>query len=153
LLFGAVAFYVEIAKGGKPPFSTFFIGFSDKLIYKVVLLYLLTQLINPIGLIAFIIPGIIFILALFPANYILYENSDVSIIEIIKECFRITKKAKLKLLMFYLSFIEWYILGMLTLGILFIYVTPYISVTSYYLYKKLSGKEYVNSEISSQYMI
>lgn len=83
----------------------------------------------------------------------MYENSDVSIIEIIKECFRITKKAKLKVLLFYLSFIGWYILGMLTLGILFIYVTPYISVTSYYLYKKLSGKEYVNSEISSQYMI
>lgn len=57
LSFGAVAFYVEIAKGGKPPFSTFFVGFSDKLIYKVVLLYLLTQLIIPIGLITFIIPA------------------------------------------------------------------------------------------------
>lgn len=137
LSFGAVAFYVEIAKGNKPKFSTFFIGFSDRLIFKIVLLYLLIQLIIIVGLIIFVIPGIIFMLVLFPANYILYENQDISVVEVIKKCFKITRKAKIRVLLFYLSLTGWYVLGIITLGLLFIYVTPYVSVSTYYLYKSL----------------
>lgn len=44
----------------------------------------------------------------------------------------------IKLIGFFLSFIGWFILSLLTFGIVFIFLIPYVNISFYYFYKNLS---------------
>lgn len=71
--------------------------------------------------------------------YILADNPDMTAGEALKESMRITKGHKGQLFVLGLSFIPWYLLGMITFGIAFIYVVPYISTTIANFYKELKA--------------
>jgi len=74
--------------------------------------------------------------------YILAENEDMSVIEAMKESARIMKGNKFRLFILSLSFIGWFILGVITLGIGFLWITPYYTITATNFYKEISVPEY-----------
>jgi uncharacterized membrane protein len=74
--------------------------------------------------------------------YILAENEDISAIEAIKESARIMKGNKFRLFKLGLSFIGWFILGMITLGIGFLWIMPYYTITLTNFYKEITAPEY-----------
>lgn len=61
--------------------------------------------------------------------YIYIDNPDMGAMEAIKESVSMMKGNKTRLLLLYLSFILWYLLGIVTVGIAFLWITPYIKST------------------------
>lgn len=71
--------------------------------------------------------------------YILADNPNIRSIDAIRKSKNIMKGNKWKLLCLYLSFIGWWILCMFTLGIGFLWLTPYIEVTTIAFYDIANG--------------
>lgn len=88
-----------------------------------------------LGFLALIVPGIILILGLSMVPYLLANYPDLSISEAIKTSWQMMRGKKRKYLVLMLSFYGWIILSGLTLGILFIWLLPYIilAVSKFFL--------------------
>ena len=82
----------------------------------------------------FIIPGIIKAFSYAMTPYILEENPELSANDAIDHSRAMMKGHKFDLFWLYLSFIGWFILCILTLGIGFLWLTPYMetSVAAFY---------------------
>ncbi|WP_159563747.1 MULTISPECIES: DUF975 family protein [unclassified Exiguobacterium] len=76
-----------------------------------------------------IVPGVIkgFSYSLTP--YILRDRPELSVLESITESRRLMDGHKMEALMLVLSFLGWFLVGTLTLGIGFFFIGPYISTT------------------------
>lgn len=96
-----------------------------------------------IGSILFIIPGIIVALMLSQAFFILAEDRSKSITECLSESAEMMKGYKWEFFVLELSFIGWWIVSALTLGIGGLWVAPYQKVTeaNFYLNLKVSNKK------------
>ena len=66
--------------------------------------------------------------------FIYYDNPEMKIIDIIKQSYNLMDGRKLELFIMLFSFMGWFILGIFTLGILYLWLVPYVLVTmaSYY---------------------
>ena len=85
----------------------------------------------------FIIPGIVKSFSYSMSTYILAENKGKKALECIKESKEMTNGHKGELFVLGLSFIGWYLLGCITLGIAFIWILPYMSATYANAYQSL----------------
>ena len=96
-----------------------------------------------IGSILFIIPGIIVALMFSQAFFILAEDRSKSITECLSESAEMMKGYKWEFFVLELSFIGWWIVSALTLGIGGLWVAPYQKVTeaNFYLNLKVSNKK------------
>lgn len=87
----------------------------------------------------FIIPGIIVALSFSMVPYLLadevYDNKDP--FEVVSKSKDMMKGYKMNYFIFIISFIGWNILSLLTLGILYIYVGPYMVVSNGLYYEEL----------------
>lgn len=86
-----------------------------------------------------IIPGIIKSYAYSQAMYILADNPDIGAREALRRSEEMMMGYKLDLFLLDLSFIGWHLLALVTLGLSYIYVTPYISTAKAGFYRTLSG--------------
>ncbi|EJP6471285.1 DUF975 family protein [Clostridium botulinum] len=83
--------------------------------------------------------------------YIYIDNPDIGAMQAIKESVAIMKGNKTRLLLLYLSFILWYLLGIITLSIAFLWITPYVKSAEAVFYNELKrSNEYnVDKELST----
>lgn len=88
----------------------------------------------------FVIPGIIAGLALAMTTFLIIDK-DVKGHESIKESAELMKGHKWDYFVFHLSFIGWYLLVPFTLGILLIWLVPYVNVATAIYYDKLISKK------------
>ncbi|MBU3810529.1 MAG: DUF975 family protein [Candidatus Niameybacter stercoravium] len=88
----------------------------------------------------FIIPGIIKAYSYCMSFYILADHPEISVREAMNESKRITQGHKMDLFILQLSFIGWGILAMLTFGIGYFWLIPYMQVTMANTYKKLANQ-------------
>jgi uncharacterized membrane protein len=111
-------------------------GFKPLL--KVLLLYLVISVATIVGFILLIVPGIIISLGLSMSYYILIENPELTIEEILKESWKLTDGYKMQLFVLHLRFIPWYLLGVLCFIVGIFAVLPWhqLTVASYYNYLK-----------------
>lgn len=82
----------------------------------------------------FIIPGIVKSYAYSMVPYILAENPQMDSDQAIKLSMQMTKGEKFKMLVLDLSFILWYLLGIILLFIGTIFIMPYVHATKAQLY-------------------
>ena len=82
----------------------------------------------------------ILILAISQTPYLILENPSIGVFEAIKLSMNIMKGNKCKLFILELSFIGWAILALLTFGIGFFWLEPYIMLTKANFYKLISRK-------------
>lgn len=103
---------------------------------KIIGVVIITNIIIVIGLILFVIPGIIFALQYSQALYIIAQNPEMGIEEALSKSKEIMKGHKLELLVFHFSFILHMIAVILTFGLYSIYFAPYYStsLTNFYLH-------------------
>lgn len=87
----------------------------------------------------FLIPGFIKYYEYRMISYILAENPDISSSEAFEMSKEMTYGHKLDMFILNLSFIGWYILGSLVLGIGHLFVNPYLETTYACLYDKLKS--------------
>ena len=99
-------------------------------------LYLSISIITTLGMICLIIPGIIISLALYFAYYV-YIDDEKGIIETLKDSAALMQGHKWELFVLIFSFLGWAILGVLTFGLLYIWLAPYMTTTLLLYYDKL----------------
>ena len=137
LEFGFAAFYLSIVRGGDVEFVTLFTasfeGFFKKLgTYWLKVLYLF------LWYLLFIIPGIVKSYAYSMADYVIYENPNLTADEAITISCKLTDGAKGELFVFDLSFIGWNLLNAFTFGILgIVYAHPYMYTAHAAIYDTL----------------
>lgn len=108
----------------------------DRLV-QYLIAYALSMIYIFLGLICLIVPGIILAMRYSMLPYILADYPDISWKEALKKCKEITNGRKWEIFVYYISFFGWFLLVTITLGILSIYVLPYLNATIanlYYIY-------------------
>lgn len=103
---------------------------------KAFLLRVTTALIILVWSLLFIVPGMIVAYHYALAPFILEENPDISVREALRRSKEMMSGNKWNLVRLQLSFIVWIIIGILSRGILFIWILPYynLTLTSFYLH-------------------
>ena len=143
-----VRVYLALAKGVKPQAKDAFSGFDDfwsafKVIFLVGLYTFLWSLL-------FVIPGIVKGISYSMAMYVLAENKGMSATECINASKEMTNGHKMDLFVLSLSFIGWMILGSITLGIAYIWITPYMQATFTNAYNSLKPAVVETAEVTQE---
>lgn len=134
---GLCRFLLNMATGREEArFDNLFSGFNIYL--KTLGLNILITLAVVTGTLLFIIPGIIVSLMFSQAFYILSEDPSKSITQCISESVNLMTGHKWELFYLELTFIGWWLLAVITLGIAALWVSPYQKLTeaNFYLYLK-----------------
>lgn len=134
-----VIIYLSLTRGAKPEVSNLFDIFKNqRLCGNSIVLYLLIYVFTYLWSLLLVVPGIIKSLSYAMAPFIMAENEYyMSPRDAIKESMRIMEGHKMDLFKLCLSFIGWYLLAMLTCGILTIYVEPYFQATLANFYNEI----------------
>lgn len=116
------------------------LGYGFKNIWKVIGLYLIVTISIVIGMLMFIVPGVIISLMFSQALYVLADNPEIGIFDALERSCSLTKGYKWDIFVLELSFLGWMLLGVLTFGIALLWVVPYMEVTNSELYLFLKSK-------------
>ena len=135
LFLGFVRGEQQLHAGGV--FSTFNTPYYGKSIG----LYLLTMIFTFLWTLLLIVPGIIKSLSYALAPYILAENPDLTASEAIEQSKSMMSGNRWRLFCLHVSFIGWEILCSLTLGIGYLWLTPYKNAATAAFYREVSGTE------------
>lgn len=90
-----------------------------------------------IGMLIELIISIYCTLTFFTLPFIFIEDSEIGIVEGIKKAMAISDGFKWKYFVFLLSFIGWSILASIALGIGWLWLTPYLTLSTYLFYKHM----------------
>lgn len=127
--------YLGLTYGKEPELKDAFTGFDD--FFSAFKVQLLVGLYTFLWSLLFVIPGIVKSISYSMSLYVLAENKGKSAKECIAESKQMTEGHKMDLFVLSLSFIGWIMLGMLTLGIAYIWILPYMQATFTNAYNSL----------------
>lgn len=137
---GYILYTMNVRKGLITPYTTLFDGFLFA--GKIILLEIVQYIFVFLWSLLFIIPGIIAGYRYRFALYNLCENPEIGVMEALNMSKAQTRGHKWELFVLDLSFLGWVILCGLTLGILSIWIMPYIQQTDigyFQAIKQMSG--------------
>ncbi len=127
LSLGSVSYFLKVSRNENVTFKELFSKTSLWLLYIGVTI--MTSIFIGLWSLLLIIPGIIARYRYAMVNYIMIDNPELGVFGAIKRSKEIMVGHKMDLFVLHLSFIGWLLLSALTLGILMLYVTPYMNVT------------------------
>ena len=140
--------YLALAKGVKPQAKDAFSGFDD--FWSAFKVTFLVGLYTFLWSLLFVIPGIVKGISYSMAMYVLAENKGMSATECINASKEMTNGHKMDLFVLSLSFIGWMILGSITLGIAYIWITPYMQATFTNAYNSLKPAVVETAEVTQE---
>ncbi|MBL7764851.1 MAG: DUF975 family protein [Chitinophagaceae bacterium] len=140
---GMAGIYLKISRGWKPDINGVFDGFKQ--FGNAIGASILIGLIVLLGCLLLIVPGIIAALALSQTYRIMHDNPQMSITDAMQKSHDMMKGHRGDYFIFNLSFIGWALLCILTLGLGFLILGPYVATSNSIYYNKLSG--YMNQDI------
>lgn len=117
--------FISGYEGKKYEISDMANGITDELTNRICL-SVLKQLFISLWTLLFIIPGIVKTYSYFLAEFISRKDPKLSATDCITKSREIMKGHKWEMFVFELSFIGWHLLAILTFGILYIWLAPYI---------------------------
>lgn len=143
---GYAKFNIDLVNNENPSIVTLFKYFKHwkRLVYTNFLVFIKVFL----WMLLFIIPGIIASYRYAMVPYILAENPNLQANEVLDLSSKMMKGNKWRLFCLQLSFIGWGLLALLTLGIGFIFLTPWQVASQACFYKEISEDygDYLNRE-------
>jgi uncharacterized membrane protein len=125
--FGLATYYLKLARHQTATFTDLFDGFSY--FWNNFVLNFFIIVFTFLWFLLLVIPGIIAALRYSMAYYIMNDNPGLRPLEAIRLSKNIMLGNKGRLFYLWLSFIGWFILGVLTLGIGFLFLLPYFNAT------------------------
>lgn len=134
---GLTLYYLNLSRGAFKEFNQLFSGFNN--FGNALLAYFLMILIVVLGIILLIVPGIIAALALSQTFYVMNDNPGISATDAMSKSHEMMKGHRMDLFILYLSFIGWALLCVLTLGLGFIVLGPYITTSATLFYNDLAN--------------
>ena len=131
---GIALYCIEIYKGNEVSYTTIFSRFDG---FKPILIMLLLVIAVFLGFIIFIIPGIILALMYSQVFFILADDPDVGVIEAFNKSNKMMKNKKGQLFMLNLEALFYFILGVFTLFIWWVWLIPRYSIAYAGFYEEL----------------
>ena len=95
-----------------------------------------------VGCVFLIVPGVIVGLMFSMTSYLLADG-ETNIGDVLKKSINMMKGYKWNYFVFCLSFLGWILLGVVTLGLAYIYVLPYMNVATTLYYEELKNNQVV----------
>lgn len=130
--------YLGLTQGRKPEVADLFSEMSN--ILPAFCTQFLVGLFTFLWSLLLIVPGIIKACAYSLAMYILAENPGISPMEAINRSKEMMQGHKMEYFLLVLSFFGWALLAPFTLGILYIWLLPYMQATMANYYRSLKGE-------------
>ncbi|WP_105619694.1 DUF975 family protein [Vallitalea okinawensis] len=146
LSLGIAIFFIKFIRTGAASFEDSFLGFRN--ILKAFGLTFMMGLFIFLWMLLFIIPGMIAAFRYSLAFYILADNPEMGVMECIAESKRLMSGNKGKLFLLSLSFIGWSLLCILTLGIGYLWLAPYMQTSFAVFYEDVNGKQNIEATVT-----
>lgn len=132
-----IMFYQLYRERKLPALETLFIGFQD--FGRILGTMFLMQLYIFLWTLLLVVPGIIKTCSYAMTPYILREHPELSYNAAIEKSMAMMNGHKMKFFLLYLSFIGWAILCLLTLGIGYLFLIPYMNTSVAAFYEDLKA--------------
>ena len=130
--------FLQVAKDEKPSFGLLLEGFGSLREYaRAVTYYAIFYLGLNLLMLLLIVPGVWFYLTYRIVPFIMRDHPELSALQAMRESRRMMKGNKRTMLKFFASFIGWYALVLLTGGLAYIFVTPYLQTALSGLYLEI----------------
>lgn len=136
--FGTLSFFIKVSRNEEVTYKEIFA--KKEMFMTFLLLSTIIEVLTTFFTIFLVVPGIIAALAYSQAMYIQLDNPEKSVLDCIQESKTLMNGHKEEYILLGLSFLGWIILGVFTLGILYFWLIPYISVTQANFYNSLVQK-------------
>ncbi|MCI3927173.1 DUF975 family protein [Paenibacillus sp. TRM 82003] len=147
LMFGFYAYFLYLIRGEQPEIGAMFSGFQK--FGPTLVLYLLQTLFVLLWMLLLIVPGIIAAFRYSMAFFILHDNPGMSAMDALRQSSEMMKGHKGKLFVLYLSFIGWGLLAIITFGIGFLWLLPYMTASLAAFYEQLKTPQYIPNDTIS----
>lgn len=141
LLWGYTVFFLNIIREKKIDWDSIFDGYKNGEWKRIGGTYLLYYIYVILWTLLLIIPGIIKALSYSMTPFILQDDPTISGNAAIKKSMRMMDGHKMDLFWLFLSFIGWIILSIMTFGIGFILLEPYINTSVAHFYEDLKEQQ------------
>ena len=138
LMVGMAHYFLHLADRNNPQINDLFGHFKN--FGNTFVLYLLTTIFTFLWSLLFLIPGLIAGISDAMAPYILAEHPEIKASDAIKMSKDMMRGHKGEYFVLQLSFIGWYLLCILTLGIGLFFLSPYVSAAQAEFFNEVSGK-------------
>jgi uncharacterized membrane protein len=135
IAFGISYYFLSFARGKNPVIEDLFKGFS--FFGKTLVSYLLIVVFTILWSLLLIVPGIIAAISYSMTFYILADNSEMSGHDAISKSKELMKGNKYRYFCLLCRFIGWFLLGILSLGIGFLWIVPYFMASNVGFYETL----------------
>ena len=136
---GYAKYNLEFVRGNKMEWQSV-LDFAKKYFVKAMLVSIVVGIIATFGALLLVIPGVIAAVGLTFYKEVCADNPELSTMEIVKKSWNMTNGHKMDILVVVLSFLGWSIVAGFTLGILLIWLVPYMNITMTLIYEELKGK-------------
>lgn len=135
LAYGFTIMLLNVVRGRDVELNTLGEGFKD--CGRILGTMLLSSVYQFLWMLLLIIPGVIkgYSYALTP--YLLKDHPELKFNAAIEESMRLMSGNKMRLFLLDLSFIGWFLLGLITFGIAFLWITPYWNTARAAFYEDL----------------
>ncbi|MED1057811.1 DUF975 family protein [Bacillus mycoides] len=143
LTLGGYYLALNIIREKQASIGNVFVWFTEgKRFLKSFLVYLLVNLYLLLWTLLFIIPGIIKSFSYAMTYFILNDHPEYSLNQAITESRHMMNGHKMEYFILCLSFIGWFILSCITLGIGFLWLIPYFYTTAAAFYEEIAEEYY-----------
>lgn len=136
---GYSIFSMNLIRNKSAAINDVFDGFKD--FGRAFTAFILIEIFTFLWTLLFVIPGIVMRYAYSMTYYILADRPNMSANEARKASIDLMRGNKWRLFCLHLSFIGWYLLVLLTFGILIFWVQPYVKTATTAFYQNLLPKE------------
>lgn len=148
LSLGMTSYFLKISRGEDAKIEE--LWSKGKLLPKALAVGIISGVVVALGYLALIIPGIILTIAYSMTSYLLIDNPDMGILDILKNSRTMMKGNKWAYFCLGISFIGWLLLLLPTIGLLSFWLFPYIDVTFCAFYNNLIGKGGVENAVEAE---
>lgn len=138
LSWGFSIIFLNLIRKGDFRLERLFDGYKDFI--RIFLAGFLVTLAVVIGCLFLIVPGIILALMFAQTEYILKDDQEISAVDAMAKSIRMMNGHKVELFVLWLSFIGWFLLSLLTLGLGFLLLAPYFNTTMAHYYEDLKAE-------------
>lgn len=136
---GLVKYSLNLYRGQNVDIMDLFSEYKNS--KTIIITMFLMALIVMCGYMLFIVPGIIWMFSYIIVQYMLAEGIQEKPLEILKKSKEMMKGYKMDYFLLIFSFFGWFILGIFTFGILYIWLIPYVTFAEIEFYEQIKLKQ------------
>lgn len=144
IAFGFAAYFLNVSRGEHSEIGQLFDGF--KRFVDCLIAYIVMMIIVLIGFVLLIVPGIIAAIALSQTFRIMKDDPTIKPMDALSKSHEMMKGHRMDYFILILSFIGWALLCILTLGLGFLALVPYMNTATSLFYNDLSSHQSIEIE-------